>query len=133
MASLMLSRSRSGGAFPTRARIRLITSPARLPALIMRSTDSRAAFRLGTSPASQRNVDPPTVLGKTYGLAVLNPFASVQAHQNLLFLLVQLGRNDAGNWLTDHLVCLVAEDICGACIPRGDCAVESLADNRVIR
>src|SRR5258708_7681877 len=54
MASMMLSRSRSGGAFATRARIRLITPPARLPALIMRSPDPRAAFRLGVSPASQR-------------------------------------------------------------------------------
>lgn len=54
IVSLMLSQSRRGGDFLTSARIRLMTSPARLASLIMRSTDRRAVSRLGVSPASQR-------------------------------------------------------------------------------
>src|SRR5262249_58644498 len=40
--------------FLTRARIRPITSPARFPSLIMRSTASRASSRFGVPPASHR-------------------------------------------------------------------------------
>ena len=54
IVSLMFTRSFRGGEFLTRARIRLITSPARVPSLIMRSTARRAASRFGVSPVSQR-------------------------------------------------------------------------------
>jgi hypothetical protein len=43
--TLMLSRFRRGASLPTRARMRLIISPARVLSLIMRWTDCLAASR----------------------------------------------------------------------------------------
>ncbi len=54
IASLMFKESLCGLDFLIMARIRPMTSPARLPSRIMRSMDLRAASRLGASPASQR-------------------------------------------------------------------------------
>ena len=50
----MFNQALSAGALLASARMRLMTSPARLPSLMMRSTDRRAASTLGGSLASQR-------------------------------------------------------------------------------
>jgi Transposase, Mutator family len=71
--------------------------------------------------------------GNTSGLVVLKPLAPRQPGQNLPFFFVQIRRNDACDRLADHLACFVAEDTRGAGVPRGDCSIESLGDNRIVR
>src|SRR2546421_7892888 len=63
---------------------------------------------------------------------MVNTLAASQTRQNLLLLSVQLRGNDAGDWLPDHLVRLIPENVGRAGIPGGDDSIERLADDSVI-
>jgi hypothetical protein len=63
---------------------------------------------------------------------VIDAFVAPQLRENPLLFLVQLGRDDAGDRLADHLARFVAEQALGGGVPRGDHAVDGLADDRVV-
>ncbi len=101
------------------------------------AADLRCADHLSRSVAQggygQRYVDAAAILGNAHGLVMLDAFASLQPRQDLLLLVMQFGRNEAKDRLADHLARLVAEDARGAGVPRGDAALDGLADDRVVR
>ncbi len=67
IVSLMSNRVFRGGTFLTRARIRLITSPARLASLTIWRRASRPSSKLGGWAASQRNAAPALVATAAIG------------------------------------------------------------------
>ena len=56
-----------------------------------------------------------------------------QLLQDLLLFGVELGRYDDRDRLANHLARLIAEDACGAAVPREDATFERLADDRIVR
>ncbi len=80
----------------------------------------------------ERDVDAPAVLGQTHGFVVVDAFAAPDLGENLRLLAQQLVRDDLDDRLADHFFSCITEDAHRACIPRGDLALERLADDRVI-
>src|SRR5262249_40850951 len=77
--------------------------------------------------------DPPAVLGNPYGLIMTDALATTQPRDDLNLFVMQFGRDEAHDRLADHLARPVAEDVGRTGIPRGDPAIEGLADDRVVR
>ena len=79
-----------------------------------------------------REVDPAAVLGDPHRLEMVDPLAAAELREDLVLLGVKLGRDEAQDRRADHLIGPVAEDPGRAGIPRGDPALEVLADDRVV-
>jgi hypothetical protein len=101
------------------------------------AADLRCADHLSRTVAQggygQRYVDAAAILGNAHGLVMLDAFAALQPRQDLLLFAVQFVRDDAQDRLADHLARAVTEDARGAGVPRGDAAIDGLADDRVVR
>ena len=63
---------------------------------------------------------------------MVDPFAAPDAGQDLVFLLLPVVGDDAADRLADHLGRGVAEHPLGGRVPRGDDAVQVLADDGVV-
>jgi hypothetical protein len=81
----------------------------------------------------ERDGDAPAVLGDANGVEVIDALAAPQLIQDLLLFGVELGRYDDRDRFANHLARLIAEDACGAAVPREDAAFERLADDRIVR
>jgi hypothetical protein len=80
----------------------------------------------------QRNVEPAAVLGDPHSFVVADVLAPPQLAQDGLFFGVQLGRDDAGDRLANHLVGGVAEHAHGPAVPGRHPAFQRFADNGVV-
>ena len=63
---------------------------------------------------------------------MVDSLTSSKAPQNLVLLLVQVGRDDHRDRLSDGLALRISEHPLRSRIPRGNHTVESLGDDRVI-
>ena len=120
------SARRTAGAAAPRARLRSVMSRATLDA----PTIAPAPSRIGETVSEIRRGGRPW---PPHGVEMLDPLAAAELGQDLVLLVLQLGRDDLRDRLADHLVGLVAEDPLGAGVPRGDDALQRLADDRVVR
>ena len=64
---------------------------------------------------------------------MIDRLASLNLLKNVVFLVPSILRNYQGNRLADGFLGRVAEQALGARVPTGDCAIEILADDRVVR
>ena len=80
----------------------------------------------------ERDIDHAPVLGHPDGLVMVDHLAPAQPRQDLALLVMQLGRDDAGDRLADHLVRRIAENAGRTGVPRGDPALQRLADDGVV-
>src|SRR5262249_59015768 len=96
------------------------------------ATDLGGADNLPRSVAQgrhgQRDIDAAAVLGDAERLIVVDAFAPLQSGEDLTLFAVQLGGNQAEDRLADHLARLVTENARRAAVPRGDDALQTLAD-----
>ena len=80
----------------------------------------------------ERDIDHAPVLGHPDGLVMVDHLAPAQPRQDLALLVMQLGRDEAGDRLADHLVRRIAENAGRTGVPRGDPALQRLADDGVV-
>ncbi len=98
----------------------------------LRCADDRAAG-VADRRDGHRHFHQPSVLAHPDGLEVFDPLAAADLREHDVFFAQAVRRDQHRDRLADSVCGRVAEQALSAAIPRGDDAVQILADNRVVR
>src|SRR5262249_60804510 len=90
------------------------------------------ARRIAERRNGQRDIDRTAALGEAHGLERSDHLAFLQTGDDVCFLLLAVGWDQALHRAPNDLLCGIAEQLLGAFIPAGDRSREGLADDRVI-
>src|SRR5262245_1363303 len=92
----------------------------------------QAAHRIAERRNGQRDINRAAGLCEAHGLERSDDLSFLQAIDDVVLLLLPVGRDQAPYRMPYDLLRGVAEQLLGALIPAGDSSVEGLADDRVI-
>src|SRR6185437_8993247 len=90
------------------------------------------AFVILQGRDGERHLDPSPILREPYCVEVIDALTAPQLLQEALLLLVELGRDDRQDGFTDDLALGVPEESFRGRIPRGNPAVDALADDGIV-
>ena len=107
-------------------------SPVRDVTCNLRGADDLAR-RVANRRHREGHIKQPAVLRPPYGLKVVDPFASPQAREDIVFLREPLLRNNQRDALAHRLGLGPAEHALGGLIPRRNDAVKGLTDDGIVR